>query len=452
MYPSRHAIIILKLGMIRFATSLLVVLITNVLNRVLIVEFGTPAALIAFIFAFQHLATPSGLIAGYLSDRLAGRRRRRTPFILGGMLLSLAVMPFFPYWGLAFAGAPQSPELLWLGVGLFALFGVGTTVSATAVNALLVDQLPLEQRGSGLTLVWILTLAGFISGSAVFQHLFPGHQLIRLEVIFWMFTGAALALTLVSLRGIETPTAAALPPAGNGAGIWRIVRGFSRSSQAVLFFLFLAATIFFPAMQIFILTPFGGEILQLPLGETARFGIYTSYGTLLGMGTASWWHHSRPERGERFWLTAGLVLGAAAFALLGGSAWFRQLLWGEAGLWVFGFSKGLYNAGLSFLTMRLVHPAFSGVFMGLWNLISGLALASGEIAGGLVLDGGKHMLGDLRPAYALVFWGIGLGLLGCLVLLRLISVERYWQQLRGRLGLDLPLPARGGGEPLGVPE
>jgi BCD family chlorophyll transporter-like MFS transporter len=451
MSKSSYVIIIVKLGMIRFATSLLVVLITNVLNRILIVEFQTPATVIAFIFAFQHLATPSGLIAGYYSDRIDQRHRRRTPFILGGMLLSLAVMPLFPYWGLAFAAQPQSRDLLCLGVGLFTLFGIGTTVSATGVNALLVDQIPLPQRGSGMTLVWILTLAGFIIGAAFFNQLFPGSQIDRLEMIFWIFTGIALVITLVSVRGIEVPEPGVSPPAMSVAGMSRILTGFSRSSQAILFFSFLAATVFFPAMQIFILTPFGGEILKLPMGETAKFGMYTSYGTLLGMGTAYWWQKQRSELPDSFWLTGGLVLGAAAFGLLSCSAWFQEQAWGEAGLWVFGFSKGLYNAGLSFLTMRLVHPAFSGVFMGLWNVISGLALAIGEMAGGFFLDLGSQFLGHLKPAYSLVFLVIALGLLGCLGLLRLINVEHYWHQISWRLGLNL-FPEPGDKDHLGVPE
>ncbi len=435
MSISRYSKIIVKLGMIRFATSLLVVLITNVLNRVLIVEFQTPATLIAFIFAFQHLATPSGLIAGYFSDRLDHRRQRRTPFIIGGMLLSLSVMPFFPYWGLAFAAKPQSQQLLWLGVSLFTLFGIGTTVSATAVNALLVDQLPEAQRGAGMTLVWILTLAGFIIGSTFFHYLFPGDQINRLEIIFWIFTGVALAITLGSVRGIEISRPVVTPSALSAAGISKILKGFGQSSQALLFFSFLAFSVFFPAMQSFILTPYGGEILKLPVGDTAKFGIYTSYGTLLGMGTAYWWMRKQSKLGDKFCLTAGLLIGTAAFGLLSVGAWQPQRSLGEVGLWSLGFSKGFYNAGISFLTMRLAHPAFSGVFMGLWNLISGLSLAAGEMSGGFFLDQGMRLSGNLGVAYALVFLGEGLGLLGCLFILKFMNVDTYWRQIGSRLGL-----------------
>jgi MFS transporter, BCD family, chlorophyll transporter len=427
--------------MIRFATSLLVVLLTNVLNRVLIVEFSIPARLIVFIFAFQHLATPSGLIGGFFSDRITPGRRRRTPFILGGMLLSLAVIPLFPVWGMAFAKQSTSQYLLWTGVMLFFLFGIGTTVSATAINALLVDQVPEDRRGAGMTLVWILTLAGFIIGSAFFNYLFPGNQINRLELIFWIFTGLALAITLVSVIGIENPPAVAAAPAVGLDGMIKVLKGFGQSRQVLLFFTFLAATVFFPAMPIFILTPYGGEILKLSVGETAKFGMYTSYGTLLGMITAYSWQKKPAQWLDNFWLAAALVTGAIAFGLLGWSSLQPHLVLGKAGLWLFGFSKGLYNVGISFLTMRLAPTACSGVFMGLWNLISGLALALGEMTGGFSLDLAERLWQSTGAAYGMVFGAVGLGLLGCLVLFSFISVSAYRRQLAA--GLNLPMSVDG---------
>ncbi len=435
---TRHDnLVILKLGIIRFATSLLVVLITNVLNRVLIVEYQTPASLIAFIFAFQHLATPSGLIAGFFSDKLKPTGRRRTPFILAGMGLSLAVTPWFPTWGLMLAAAPADRQLLWLGVALFSLFGVGTTISATAVNALLVDRLPRHRRGTAMTMVWILTLAGMIVGSGCFHYLFPGEQIHHLQGIFWLFTLVAAVITLVSIRGVEIPQPVVRPRPQAVASLGRCLVSFGQSNQALLFFGFLAASVFFLAMQSFILTPFGGEVLHLPVGETTKFGMITAYGTILGMGAAYWRLRHPAALGDIVNLPIGLGLGTAAFALLGMSAWQAQAAMATAGLWLLGFAKGFYNAGLSHLTMRLAHPVFGGIFMGLWNLISGLALALGEMAGGFFLDHGLHRFGTPRLAYTAVFLLEALGLLGCLLLLHLLQVDGYWRQVSQNLGLPL---------------
>ena len=45
--------LVLKLGLVRFATSLLVVLLANVLNRVLIVDLTVPAALVTSALPFS---------------------------------------------------------------------------------------------------------------------------------------------------------------------------------------------------------------------------------------------------------------------------------------------------------------------------------------------------------------------------------------------------------------
>ncbi len=443
-------LLILKLGGIRFATSLLVVLTASVLNRVLIVEYQTPAGLVAFIFAFQHLATPAGLIAGYFSDTLKPPRCRRVPFILGGMLLCLLVTPWFPFWASALASVPGHRGLLWLGTLLFFLFGIGTTVSATAVNALLVDSLPRQRRGAAMTLVWIMTLAGIIVGAAWFDALLAEGRLQRLPWIFGLFTATAAVITLLCLRRVEAPGSADRRPQAGGAGLALTLRGFAQSGQAWLFFSFLAVSVLFLAMQSFILTPFGGDVLQLPVGATTRFGQVTSYGTILGMGIAYWRLQRAAARSEVINLPLGLGLGAAAFGLLGVSAWQAQLLPALAGLWLLGLAKGMYNAGLSHLTMRLAHPLFGGVFMGLWNLISGLALALGEMAGGFFLDFGLTCCGTLQAAYAGVFFLEALGLLASLALLRLLRVDRYWAQLSWGLGIPAaskppPVPAGGTG-------
>jgi hypothetical protein len=204
-------------------------------------------------------------------------------------------------------------------------------------------------------------------------------------------------------------------------------------------------------MQTFILTPYGGKILGLPVGETAKFGIYTSYGTLLGMAAAYWGLRKFSNSGDKAYLFTGLFIGATAFGLLSWSSWQPHQLIGETGMWLFGFSKGFYNAGLSFLTMRLAHPVFSGIFMGLWNLISGLALAFGEMAGGFFLDLALGLGGNVSTAYTLVFLGIAFGLLGCLVLLRCINVDKYWHEIAGQFGLEI-LPETKTGNSLTLPQ
>jgi BCD family chlorophyll transporter-like MFS transporter len=421
--------LVLKLGAVRFATSFLVVLLANVLNRVLIVDLMVPAALITFSFAFQHVMTPVGLVTGYCSDNYAVRGRRRAPYIWGGMLLSVAVMPFFPDWALALGAQPHSHPLLYQGVLLFSLFGIGTTVSATAVNALLVDRVPEGDRGSALTMVWILTLVGFIVGSALAGVLFPAFDPDAIHQLFMVVTMAVAAVTLWGAWGIEPPIENEPGPRHRQMALWPTLKFLASNRQALAFFAFLGATIFFLAIQTFLMAAYGGEVLALPVAETSRFGVYTTYGILVGMVGVHFLVSARQNWGNKIVLVVSLVVGAAAFGLLSLTSFTPNPTWGICALCFLGLARGFYNVGLSHLTMSMAHPTFSGVFMGLWNLASGLALAAGEMTGGFLKDRLAYLSGSEAGAYGWVFLLEGVGLLACLLFLVPLSLEKYRPQL-----------------------
>jgi BCD family chlorophyll transporter-like MFS transporter len=421
--------LVLKLGVVRFATSFLVVLLASVLNRVLIVDLTVPAALVTFSFAFQHVMTPVGLVTGYCSDNYAVRGRRRAPYIWGGMLLSVAVMPFFPGWALALGAHPQSRPLLYQGVVLFSLFGIGTTVSATAINALLVDRIPERDRGSALTMVWILTLLGFIVGSSLAGILFPTFEVSKIHHLFVVVTLAVVAVTLWGAWGIEPPNEAEAAPTHHQMALWPTLKFLATNRQTLAFFAFLGTSIFFLAIQTFLLTAFGGEVLNLPAAQTSRFGVYTTYGILAGMVGVHLLVSARQNWANKLVLVVSLVVGAAAFGLLSFTSFAPNPTWGIYALCILGLARGFYNVGLSHLTMSMAHPTFSGIFMGLWNLASGLALAAGEMAGGFLKDRLAYLSGSQAGAYGWVFLIEGVGLLACLLFLVPLSLEKYRPQL-----------------------
>jgi BCD family chlorophyll transporter-like MFS transporter len=426
MFISR---LVLKVGMVRFATSFLVVLLASVLNRVLIVDLAVPAALVTFSFAFQHVMTPAGLVSGYFSDTYALKGRRRSPYIWGGMLLSVAVMPFFPGWALHLGTQPHSRALLYQGVLLFSLFGIGTTVSATAINALLVDRVPERDRGGALTMVWILTLVGFMVGSWLVGLLFPVFNPTTMHHLFGVVTLAVVGITIWGAWGVEPPSEAGPAPGPGQLELWPTLKFLATNRQALAFFAFLGASIFFLAIQTFLLTPYGGEVLALPMAETNRFAIYTTYGILVGMVGVHLWLSMRRQPGSKMVLVVSLTLGAGAFGLLSLTSFRPDPTWGIYALCILGLARGFYNVGLSHLTMDMAHPTFSGIFMGLWNLASGLALAAGEMAGGFLKDGFFSLTGSETGAYGWVFFLEGVGLLTCLLFLAPLSLKKYRPQL-----------------------
>jgi BCD family chlorophyll transporter-like MFS transporter len=425
MFISR---LVLKLGLVRFATSLLVVLLANVLNRVLIVDLAVPAALVTFSFAFQHVMTPVGLVTGYFSDNYLVGGRHRSAYIWGGMLLSVVVMPFFPNWAMALGAHPHSHALLFKGVVLFSLFGIGTTVSATAINALLVDQISEADRGGALTMVWILTLVGFLVGSALTGVLFPTFDPHTIHKLFGVVTIVVVVITFWGAWGIEPPCEDPSVDRHSQMRLAPTLKFLTSNRQTLAFFGFLGTTIFFLAIQTFLLTPYGGEVLALPVAQTSRFGMYTTYGILAGMVGVHFLVSLR-QWGNKVILVMSLTLGAAAFGLLSFTSFKPDATWGIYALCFLGLARGFYNVGLSHLTMSMAHPSFSGIFMGLWNLASGLALAAGEMAGGFLKDKFFYLSGSESGAYGWVFGLEAVGLLACLLFLAPLNLKKYRPQL-----------------------
>jgi BCD family chlorophyll transporter-like MFS transporter len=312
---------------------------------------------------------------------------------------------------------------------LFSLFGIGTTVSATAINALLVDRIPAPDRGGALTMVWILTLLGFIVGSALSGVLFPVFDPDKIHRLFVVVTLAVVAVTLWGAWGIEPTNDAEAAPGHHQMALWPTLRFLASNRQALTFFIFLGTSIFFLAIQTFLLTAFGGEVLDLPVAQTSRFGIYTTYGILVGMVGVHLLVSARKNWANKMVLVVSLVVGATAFGLLSLASFKLDPTWGIYALCLLGLARGFYNVGLSHLTMGMVHPTFSGVFMGLWNLASGLALAAGEMAGGFLKDRLVSLSGSEAGAYGWVFLLEGVGFLACLLFLAPLSLEKYRPQL-----------------------
>ena len=80
--------------------------------------------------------------------------------------------------------------------------------------------------------------------------------------------------------------------------------------QALTFFAFLGTSIFFLAIQTFLLTAYGGEVLALPVAQTSRFGIYTTYGILVGMVGVHLLVSARQHWANKIVLVVSLMVGA----------------------------------------------------------------------------------------------------------------------------------------------
>jgi BCD family chlorophyll transporter-like MFS transporter len=128
---------LLRLSLFQFSVGMALVLLVGTLNRVMIVELGVPAALVAVMIALPVLFAPFRALIGFRSDNhKSALGWRRVPYMWKGTMVQfggLAVMPFAILVLSGGGNASQWPA--WIGpaaAGLaFLLVGAGLHTTQT---------------------------------------------------------------------------------------------------------------------------------------------------------------------------------------------------------------------------------------------------------------------------------------------------------------------------------
>lgn len=429
----RHSII--RLSLVRCATSFLVVLIVAVLNRVMIVELGIARGLVGLILSVLHLATPIALYFGHLSDRLTLFGRRRTPFIVGGMFLCAAPVPFLPSLATTLGGDDQSQVAIAAGIGLLLVMGFGVTVSTIAVHALIVDACPREHRGEAMTVVWIITLAGYIIASPFYSLLIPDYSQERLQTVFTWSAVAALAVTLVAVAGQEKRNGGknGLSSVNGAKSFFAMFSALGSVPQALRVFIFIALTDLFFFSQEYVLEAFGTELHGFNISQTTSFSMYLGAGMLISMVIVNAVYSILSRVSEKLVLGAGLIFLGVSFLLLVLSIALEMELIVMPTLLLLGIGKGIYNVGIARTMMQIAREDLSGLLMGLWAFTGGVAMGVGEMGGAAIVDLVSGITASAGLGYAILFAIEGIGLLLCILVILPFNLADYRTQLDNRL-------------------
>jgi len=140
---------LLRLSLFQASVAMAAVLLSGTLNRIMVVELGQPAWLVALMVAIPLLLAPARALVGFRSDyHKSYLGWRRVPYLWFGTLLQfggLAIMPFAlivmtePHSGPAVTG-PIAAMLA------FVLVGAGMHTTQTAGLALATDLANEESR------------------------------------------------------------------------------------------------------------------------------------------------------------------------------------------------------------------------------------------------------------------------------------------------------------------
>src|SRR4030042_5723526 len=124
----------IQIGLLHMAVAMTLVPINSTLNRVMIKELGLSATLVVLLASLPYLFSPLQVAIGSFSDRHPFGGRRRSPYILAGLLLCATGVAAAPYCAYLLAGR------FWLGLAVaaaaFGSWGMGYNLAAVSYLAL----------------------------------------------------------------------------------------------------------------------------------------------------------------------------------------------------------------------------------------------------------------------------------------------------------------------------
>jgi MFS transporter, BCD family, chlorophyll transporter len=387
-----------RLGLVQAALGSVVVLTTSTLNRVMVVELAWPALLPGLLVALHYLVQIARPRMGHGSDR----GQRRTPWIIGGMVLLAAAGV------LAALATAWMHTNRWAGVAVavvaFALVGLGVSAAGTSLLVLLAKRVAPERRGGAATLVWMMMIAGFAITAGVAGQLLDPYSPGRLVAVSAAVSMLAVCVTWWAVRGLEGKAPASEPdrPA-SGADFRLALREVWAEPQARRFTVFVFVSMLAYSAQDLILEPFAGTVFGFTPGASTQLSGVQHGGVLAGMLLAAL---ARNSGSLRRWTLGGCF--ASALALLGllgaglhGPGWPLQ-----ANVFALGMANGAFSIAAIGSMMRLANEGRAsreGLRMGLWGAAQAIAFGVGGVLGTAASDVARVLIASPGVAYGTVF-------------------------------------------------
>ncbi|MEM0943475.1 MAG: PucC family protein, partial [Pseudomonadota bacterium] len=194
---------ILRLSLFQVSVGMATVMLLGTLNRVMIVELGVQAWLVAVMVALPVLIAPFRALLGFRSDTYRSAIGwKRVPYIWFGSLWQmggLAVMPF----ALLVLSGDQTVGPDWAGEVLaalaFLMTGLGLHMTQTAGLALASDRATEETRPQVVALLYVMFLVGMAVSAVVVGWLLADFSKLRLIQVVQGTALMTLILNLIAL-------------------------------------------------------------------------------------------------------------------------------------------------------------------------------------------------------------------------------------------------------------
>lgn len=384
---------LLRLSLFQISVGMAVVLLTGTLNRVMIVELGIPASLVALMVAIPLVFAPLRALIGHRSDTHRSHLGwRRVPFIWQGTLLQFCGLAIMPFALLVLSGDTAKPVAPWIGPSAaalaFLLVGSGLHMTQTAGLALANDLAPEKNRPRVVAFLYVSLLVGMVASALVFGILLSDFSQLKLIQVIQGCAVVTLVLNVIAMWKQEARIPGATrfdQPRVPFREAWgRFMEG-SRAGR-LLVAVCLGTAGF--SMQDVLLEPYGGEILNLSVSQTTALTAILAAGSLVGFALSA---HLLMKGTDHARVTAiGILIGVFAFSTIIFAEPFSSAMLFRVGTFFVGLGAGLFTIGTITAAMALAKDGpdgrKSGLALGAWGAVQATAAGVGIAVGGILRD------------------------------------------------------------------
>lgn len=387
---------LLRLSLFQVSVGMATVLLIGTLNRVMIVEMGMAAWLVATMVALPLLFAPFRALVGYRSDtHRSVLGWRRVPYIWMGSLIQFGGLAIMPFSLILLSGDTLGPA--WVGQAgaalAFLMVGAGMQTAQTAGLALATDIAAPHTRPRVVALMYLMLLVGMVASGLVFGLLLADFSQMRLIQVVQGAAMLTMVLNVVALWKQEARGGRTVTPDTPRVPFGTIWRNFSKHARAIryLWAVGLGSAAF--SMQDIILEPYGGEILGMGVGATTSLTALMAAGAIAAFALAA----RVLARGfDACRLAAlGALVGIIAFSAVVFAEPLHSIPLFRVGVALIGFGGGLFSVGTLTAAMGLESGGMNGLALGAWGAVhatsTGLAIAFGgvlrDVVSGLATSG-----------------------------------------------------------------
>jgi MFS transporter, BCD family, chlorophyll transporter len=394
---------LLRLSLFQVSVGMAAVLLIGTLNRVMIVELGVPAWLVAVMVSLPLLFAPMRAVVGFRSDNHRSVLGwRRVPYIWMGTLLQFGGLAIMPFALLVLSGDTHGPIVIGqAGAALaFLLIGAGLHTTQTVGLALATDLAPPQSQPRVVALLCMMLLLGMVASALAFGALLAHFSEIRLIQVIQGAALATMALNVVALWKQEARVPARTSrdlPRPTFRESWR---EFGQGNRPMRRLVAVGLGTAGFSMQDILLEPYGGQVLHLTVGATTALTALLAVGGIAGFATAA---RALGRQADPYRLAAfGTLVGLAAFTSVIFSAPLGSTALFALGILLIGFGAGLFAHCTLTAAMAMAGPGQIGLALGVWGAVQASAAGVAIALGGLIRDAVAALAdqGLLGPALA----------------------------------------------------